>query len=110
MRILLIATNRHRRLMSRMNAQPVPIGLAYIAGHLDPQRHPLKILDLMFSDDYLADTEQAVQEFQPDLVGISLRNLDNASYMDPQWALPTSSEIQNHIKNSRFRGITCASY
>ena len=53
MRILLIATNMHRRLMSRMNAQPAPIGLAYIAGHLDPSRHDLKILDLMFSEDYL---------------------------------------------------------
>ena len=35
MRILLIATNRHKQLNSRMNAQPLPIGLAYIAGHLD---------------------------------------------------------------------------
>ena len=31
MRILLIATNRHKQLNSRMNAQPLPIGLAYIA-------------------------------------------------------------------------------
>lgn len=38
MRVLLIATNRHDRLQSRMNAQPMPIGLAYIAGHLDPYR------------------------------------------------------------------------
>ena len=83
MRILLIATNRHQRLMSRMNAQPVPIGLAYIAGHLDPDQHELKVLDLMFSEDYLAETERTVKEFQPDLVGISLRNLDNSSYMDP---------------------------
>ena len=36
MRILLIATNRHQWLMSRMNARPVPIGWAYIAGYLDP--------------------------------------------------------------------------
>ena len=86
MRILLIATNMNRRLMSRMNAQPAPIGLAYIAGHLDPIRHNLKILDLMFSEDYLGDTETTVREFQPDLIGISLRNLDNSSYMDPQWA------------------------
>ena len=27
MRILLIATNRHNRVMSRMRAQPIPIGL-----------------------------------------------------------------------------------
>ncbi|MCH8744398.1 MAG: cobalamin B12-binding domain-containing protein [Chloroflexi bacterium] len=107
MRILLIATNRHRRLMSRMNAQPVPIGLAYIAGHLDPQRHQLKILDLMFSDDYLADTEQAVKEFQPDLVGISLRNLDNSSYLDPQWALPITKEVIDQVRSGTKAPIVC---
>jgi hypothetical protein len=107
MRILLIATNRHRRLMSRMNAQPVPIGLAYIAGHLDLQRHQLKILDLMFSDDYLADTEQAVREFQPHLVGISLRNLDNSSYMDPQWALPVTREVIQQVRAVSKAPIVC---
>ena len=35
MRILLIATNRHKQVMSRMRAQPIPIGLAYVAGHID---------------------------------------------------------------------------
>ena len=60
MRILLIATNRHNRYQSRLNAQPMPIGLAYIAGHLDHERHEVKVLDLMFSDDYLADVEAAV--------------------------------------------------
>ncbi|MDA0734297.1 MAG: cobalamin-dependent protein [Chloroflexi bacterium] len=107
MRILLIATNRHRRLMSRMNAQPVPIGLAYIAGHLDPERHQLKILDLMFSEDYLADTEQAVKEFQPELVGVSLRNLDNSSYMDPQWALPTTKEVIDKVRSVTKAPIVC---
>ena len=50
MRVLLIATNRHHRLMSRMDARPLPIGLAYVAGHLDRNRHTLQVLDLMFSD------------------------------------------------------------
>jgi hypothetical protein len=107
MRILLIATNRHRRLMSRMNAQPVPIGLAYIAGHLDPQRHQLKVLDLMFSEDYLSDTTSTVKEFQPDLVGISLRNLDNSSYMDPQWALPTTREVILQLRSVTSAPIVC---
>lgn len=107
MRILLIATNRHRRLMSRMNAQPVPIGLAYIAGHLDPERHQLKILDLMFSEDYLADTDQAVNEFQPDLVGVSLRNLDNSSYIDPQWALPATKAVIERVRSVTRAPIVC---
>ncbi len=107
MRILLIATNRHQRLMSRMNARPAPIGLAYVAGHLDPQRHDIEVLDLMFAEDYLAETEAKVREFQPDLVGISLRNLDNSSYMDPQWALPSTKEVIDRIRSVSKATIVC---
>ena len=99
MKILLIATNRHKQLMSRMDARPVPIGLAYVAGHLDPDRHQVKTLDLMFSEDYLADVEATVTDFQPDLVGISLRNLDNNSYIDPQWVLPITKEVVDAVRS-----------
>ncbi len=46
MRVLLIATNRYDRCMSRMNAQPLPIGLAYLAGALATSPHIVKTLDL----------------------------------------------------------------
>ena len=45
MRVLLIATNRHNRLMSRMDARPVPIGLAYVAAYLDENKHQVETLD-----------------------------------------------------------------
>ena len=107
MKILLIATNRHHRLMSRMEARPLPIGLAYVAGHLDLNRHSLKVLDLMFSTDYLADTERAVREFQPNLIGLSIRNLDNQSYLDPQWALPITKEVIQRIRAITPTTIVC---
>jgi len=108
MRILLIATNRHNRLQSRMNAQPLPIGLAYIAGYLDPDRHTLKVLDLMFAgDDYLSQVEDAVREFSPDLVGISLRNLSNHSYLDPQWALPLTKEVIQRVRATTQAPVVC---
>ena len=49
MRILLVATNRDDR---PMEARPLPIGLAYVAAHLDFSRHSLGVLDLMFSTNY----------------------------------------------------------
>ncbi len=98
MRVLLVATNRHDRLNSRMNAQPMPIGLAYIAGHLDAERHQVKVVDLMFADDYLAEIEQTVREFQPHVVGISLRNLSNHSYLNTQWALPITRDVIERIR------------
>ena len=98
MRILLVATNRYDRVNNRMNAQPMPIGLAYIAGHLDHERHQVKVVDLMFADDYLSEIENVVKDFQPHVVGISLRNLSNHSYMNPQWALPITKDVIDRIR------------
>jgi hypothetical protein len=107
MRVLLIATNRHNRWMSKEEVRPLPIGLAYVAAYLDPERHPLKVLDLMFSKDYLADTERAVREFQPELVGLSIRNLDNGSYVNPQSALPITKEVIQRIRECSGAVIAC---
>ena len=105
MRILLVATNRHDRLNSRMNAQPMPIGLAYIAGHLDHERHQVKVVDLMFADDYLSEIENIVREFRPDVVGVSLRNLSNHSYLDTQWALPITKSVIDRIRQQSQAAI-----
>jgi len=107
MRVLLIATNQHDRLMSRMNAQPLPIGLAYLAGALAASPHVVKTLDLMFSEDPLGDVEQAVREFQPALVGLSIRNLGNQSYLNPQWALPFSKTVIEKVRALTNATIVC---
>ena len=108
MRILLIATNRHNRVMSRMRAQPIPIGLAYVAGHLDRSRHEVKLVDLMFaSDDYLNEVESTVRDFNPELVGISIRNLSNHSYIDPQWQLPITKSVIERIRSISDATIVC---
>ena len=107
MRVLLVATNRHDRLNSRMNAQPLPIGLAYVAGHLDPERHQVKVLDLMFADDHLAEVENAVRDFQPQVVGISLRNLSNHSYLNTVWAVPITKDVIDRIRLVSNATIIC---
>ena len=95
MRIMLIATNRHNRWMTRQEVRPLPIGLAYVAAYIDQSKHDLRMVDLMFYDDYLQHTEDIVNEFNPDLIGISIRNLDNGSYINPQSALPVTKDVIN---------------
>ena len=107
MRVLLIATNRHDQLMSRMSARPLPIGMAYVAGALAASQHTVKTLDLMFSEDYLGDVEQAVREFQPQLVGLSMRNLGNHSYINPQWDVPISKEVVAKVRSLSAAPIVC---
>lgn len=107
MRVLLIATNRHDRLMSRLNARPLPIGLAYVAGAFANSRHTVKSLDLMFSEDVPADVKRAVHDVQPDVVGLSLRNLSNHSYLDPQWALPPCKAVIDTVRACCGAPVVC---
>ena len=107
MKVLLIATNRHGRWMTNYQAQPLPLGLAYIAGYLDPEQHPTKMLDLMFADDYLGEVEKAVKEFQPGLVGLSMRNLDNGSNLNPESVLPITKDVIDKIRSISSATIAC---
>ena len=88
-------------------AKPLPIGLAYVAGAFANSRHTVTSLDLMFSEDASADVERAVRDVQPDLVGISLRNLSNHSYLDPQWALPASKAVIDKVRACCGATIVC---
>ena len=107
MRVLLIATNQHDRLMSRLNARPLPIGLAYVAGAFAGSRHAVRSLDLMFSDDTSTAVEQALRDVRPDLVGISLRNLSNHSYLDTKWALPGCKAVIDKVRACCNATIVC---
>ena len=107
MRIMLIATNRHNRWMTRQEVRPLPIGLAYVAAYIDQSKHDLRMVDLMFSDDYLQHTEDIIKEFKPGLIGISIRNLDNGSYVNPQSALPLTKDVITRIRSCSEAIITC---
>jgi len=87
-RILLVSANQHDRYLGSLPLRPVPVGLAYLAAGLDTSRHPVRVLDLMFA----ADPERAVAEraaaFEPDLIGIAVRQVDNQAPSDPVSFLP----------------------
>lgn len=68
MKILLISPN------TLTAPYPVyPIGIDYVAGAIG-DRHDVRILDMNTQPDGLAET---IGEFQPDLIGFSIRNADN---------------------------------
>ena len=98
MKVLLVATNQADRFMDSMVVRPVPIGLAYLAASVDEERHTLRVLDLMFADDAVAEVADAVSEFEPDLIGMSIRNLDNQSSLNPVWNLPAVRDIIERIR------------
>jgi radical SAM superfamily enzyme YgiQ (UPF0313 family) len=95
MRILLISVNRER-----MPYPVAPLGLAYIAGALKQAGHDVRAIDLCFSTDIEHDLTRIVEEFPPDAVGISLRNLDNLTYPSSLSYLP---ELEETVAIARRR-------
>jgi len=75
MKILLISINRER-----MPFPVFPLGLAYIAKALREEGHQIEVMDLCFSQEVPVDLNNTLHRFRPDLIGISLRNLDNLTY------------------------------
>jgi radical SAM superfamily enzyme YgiQ (UPF0313 family) len=92
-RTLLINTNRHDLYYGNLPIRPMPLGLAYILANIDEARHPVQVLDLMFAADPLAETARAVRAFRPEVIGLSIRNLDNQSYLRPVSFLPFAREV-----------------
>ena len=87
MRILLISANRER-----MPYPVAPLGLAYIAGALTAGGHDVRAIDLCFSEALEHDLTQIIEDFPPDVIGISLRNLDNLTYPSSLSYLPELEE------------------
>jgi hypothetical protein len=72
-KVLLINSNRFK------HPWPViPFGLCYIAAVLETiENHSVCFLDLCFSHDCEKDINKSIRDFAPDVIGISVRNIDD---------------------------------
>jgi len=75
-----------------------PLGLACIAAALKRQGIDHRILDLCFVTDVEAELSAEIASYQPDLIGLSLRNLDNVSYPKYTSYLPFYREVMGIIR------------
>jgi radical SAM superfamily enzyme YgiQ (UPF0313 family) len=86
LKVLLVATNR------MLTPFPVyPIGVDYVATALRA-RHQVRVLDLA-CDEAEAALLAACHDFQPDVVGLSIRNVDSAETSDPEGFIPDLERI-----------------
>lgn len=77
--VLLVHTNRERA------PQPViPLGLCLVASSLAARGFRVRVLDLCFSRHPLRDVERALRQWRPDVIGLSVRNLDNGEFLLPR--------------------------
>jgi radical SAM superfamily enzyme YgiQ (UPF0313 family) len=93
MKVLLVSVNREK-----IPYPVAPLGVLCLADAIGKENHEVSILDLCFSDDVAEDIEKTVRGFLPDLVGVSIRNVDNLTYPGAVSYLP---DIKNSIDNLR---------
>jgi hypothetical protein len=91
-KILLINSNRFK------HPWPViPFGLCYIATILESNgNHNVCFLDLCFSLNCEKDIQKAVQNFIPDVIGISIRNIDDTGGYNVHFLL---EDVKNDVVN-----------
>jgi radical SAM superfamily enzyme YgiQ (UPF0313 family) len=93
MRVLLINSN----LKDDILAAP-PIGLCYVASAAEVAGHEVRVLDLCFKGRLKQELEKAIIGFSPQVIGVSLRNLDNANMLCPVSYLPSALKIVQVIR------------
>ena len=97
MKVLLVATN------TLMAPYPVnPLGLDNVAGAITG-KHAVRIADLNGGDGY-EGLKSAINTFSPDIIGLSLRNIDNTDTTDPRGFIGQYQDIVRVIRSqSRAR-------
>ena len=94
MRVLLVSANREHI------PDPIfPLGLAYIAAATRQAGHELAVTDLCFGRHPIHQLQHQIRSFSPDVVGVSIRNVDNAAYPLTVDYLDLHREVVNAVRD-----------
>lgn len=93
MRILLISSN------IAMSPYPIyPLGVSMIAGALTTAGHDVQQFDFLQQNKSVDAIEQEIEQFNPELIGISVRNIDNVNLMNEQYYIEVVKDIVKKIR------------
>jgi radical SAM superfamily enzyme YgiQ (UPF0313 family) len=94
-RVLLVSTNRERA------PQPVvPNGVACVAAALTEAGHHVRVLDLCFVGDPFRASREAVRSFSPDVIGVSIRNIDNSDLIALRHYTPEAAAVTAALRDA----------
>lgn len=78
MRVLLVSVNREE-----INMPAWPLGLASVAASTENTGHHVSVLDLLVADDPEAALKKAIGGADPEIIGLSIRNIDDQNMQHP---------------------------
>jgi radical SAM superfamily enzyme YgiQ (UPF0313 family) len=93
-RVLLVSANR-----AEVNMRTIPLGLACVASAVRHAGHAVQMLDLMEAEDPASTLATAIHAFEPEVIGISLRNIDDQNMRKPRFFLDEGYRIIELAKN-----------
>jgi len=94
MRVLLISANTER-----INILPLPLGLNCVAVAARNAGHEVKLVDLMTEKDDQSSLRNIVADFNPEIIGISVRNIDDQSMENPRFLLDQVKKVVAECRN-----------
>jgi radical SAM superfamily enzyme YgiQ (UPF0313 family) len=88
MRVLMISANSER-----INMLVPPLGAAMVAAAARRAGHEVELVDLLQAADAVAATRDAVENIRPDVIGVSVRNIDDQNMASPDFLLERAAEV-----------------
>jgi len=76
----------------------MPIGACLVAEAAERGGHGVSLLDLMFHRDPAASVRAAIERFHPDVIGISVRNIDNNDRAKPVFFVEDLAPLMTAIR------------
>ncbi|MFH9087859.1 cobalamin-dependent protein [Streptomyces sp. NPDC017673] len=83
----------------------LPIGMVTVATQVRAAGHDVHVLDLMWEEEDEKAVREAVAAFRPDVVGISIRNVDSQNMLEPVIYTPLAREVADWARAER-PGVT----
>jgi len=77
----------------------VPLGLGCVASALRQAGHAVRMLDLMRIKDASSTLAEAIHGFNPEVIGVSLRNIDDQSMRVHQFFITEADEIIREMRS-----------
>jgi len=93
MNILIISTNRNQFPMP-----VIPVGACMIAETAQNAGHNVRLLDLMFEQNPMNTVQVELNRFKPDVVGFSIRNIDNNDMKSPSFYIKELLPLIDTVK------------
>ncbi len=93
MKVLLISANREEIYMRTW-----PLGLVCVAAATRRAGHDVELLDMMDAKKSKSLIEDTIRSFLPELIGISVRNIDDQRMENPVFLLEQSREVAHTCK------------